>query len=737
MNSPRSSSDSRHFERLDERIRRWVWQKGWTSLRDAQERAIPALLGADTDVIIAAATAAGKTEAAFLPIFTVLLNSPEPATVLYISPLKALINDQWGRLNELCDSLEIPVTGWHGDIAYSKKQKFLKSPNGVLLITPESLEALFVNRGSSIPGMMANIKYIVIDELHAFIGFERGKQIQSLMHRVELAIGRQVPRVGLSATLGDMSLAAKFLRPSLPDSVQLIESKDGGQELKVLIKGYLEGKTEPDEERDEDDPTYPYVAISNDLYRVLRGSNNLVFPNSRSNVEKYTDRLRRLCEQDKVPNQFWAHHGSLSKTYREETEQALKSGDVPATAICTSTLELGIDIGSVKSICQIGRPPAVSSLRQRLGRSGRRKGESAILRGYIIERELSPNTSISDSLREDLIQTIAMVRLLIGGWFEPPLAGGLHASTLVQQILSVISERGGIMARDLWHSLLSPGAPFEGFTPDDFIGLLKQMGRLKLIQQDSSGLLLHGEVGEKLVNNHEFYASFVSDEEYRLICASTQVGLIPISRPLITGQKIIFAGRRWQVLEVNEEKKFILVAPSKGGTPPVFDNCLATVHEIVRVEMRNVLAGGFDVPFLDTRAKELLSEARENFKRFDLDSTTLIELGDNSVQLFPWSSDIAHDAFVLLMQKNDIDAVNEGIYILINCSKEKMLNVIVSIKDSHVLSTDLLDGVRNLNREKWDWALPDRILRKSFSSLRLDLEGALGICKKVILVHGK
>ena len=115
--------------------------------------------------------------------------------------------------------------------------------------------------------------------------------------------------------------------------------------------------------------------------------------------------------------------------------------------------------------------------------------------------------------------------------------------------------------------------------------------------------------------------------------------------------------------------------------------------------------GGFDVPFLDTRAKELLSEARENFKRFDLDSTTLIELGDNSVQLFPWSSDIAHDAFVLLMQKNDIDAVNEGIYILINCSKEKMLNVIVSIKDSHVLSTDLLDGVRNLNREKWDWAL--------------------------------
>ena len=153
--------------------------------------------------------------------------------------------------------------------------------------------------------------------------------------------------------------------------------------------------------------------------------------------------------------------------------------------------------------------------------------------------------------------------------------------------------------------------------------------------------------------------------------------------------------------------------------------------------MRNVLAGGFDVPFLDAKAKELLAEARENFKRYDLDSTILIEVGSNTVLLFPWSSDIAHDAFVLLMQKNDIDAVNEGVYILINCTKEKMLNVMASINDSHILPTDLLDGVQNLNREKWDWALPDRLLRKSFSSLRLDLEGALGICKKVILMYGK
>ncbi|RYZ75848.1 MAG: DEAD/DEAH box helicase [Proteobacteria bacterium] len=186
-----SSSDSTGFGLLDDRIQRWIWAEGWTSLRDAQERAIPALINADQDVIIAAQTAAGKTEAAFLPILSHLLrDSNQTEAVLYVSPLKALINDQWGRLTELCEQLDINVTPWHGDISGTKKNKFLKDPKGILLITPESLEAMFVNRGSAISGLFAKLKYIVIDELHAFIGSERGKQLQSLMHRIDLAIGR-------------------------------------------------------------------------------------------------------------------------------------------------------------------------------------------------------------------------------------------------------------------------------------------------------------------------------------------------------------------------------------------------------------------------------------------------------------------------------------------------------------------------------------------------------------------
>ena len=244
-----------NLELLDTRIQRWVWQKGWTGLRDAQEEAIPALLEAANDVIIAAATASGKTEAAFLPILSKLVDSGEEMGVaLYISPLKALINDQWGRLDQLCEELDIPVVPWHGDIAQSRKRKFMSRPQGVLLITPESLEAQFVRRGHEIRRFFGELQYVVVDELHAFIGSDRGKQLQSLMQRIEYAIERRVTRIGLSATLGDPLLAAAFLRPDGPPA-QIIESKAAAQELRVQLRGYrIELATEIENQASSEEP---------------------------------------------------------------------------------------------------------------------------------------------------------------------------------------------------------------------------------------------------------------------------------------------------------------------------------------------------------------------------------------------------------------------------------------------------------------------------------------------------
>lgn len=739
MSLPVSSSDavSSGFYLLDERIQRWIWQKGWTILRDAQERAIPALVGADRDVIIAAATAAGKTEAAFLPILTNLLAvGPAMGSVLYVSPLKALINDQWGRLDQLCEELEVPVVPWHGDIAATKKNRFLKEPRGVLLITPESLEAVFVRRGHSLPGLLAGLRYIVVDELHAFIGVERGKQLQSLMHRVEALLQRRVSRVGLSATLGDMNLAADFLRPGAEPRPELIVSGSAGQGLKVLVRGIEQ--TPPRDESMAEEETRQLedlvkggdLEVAAYLYKTLRGENHLVFPNSRRNVELYSDLLRRRCERESVPNEFWPHHGNLSKDIREQTETALKTGDRPATAICTSTLEMGIDIGSVKSIAQIGPPPSVASLRQRLGRSGRREGESSILRAYCLESPLDKSSGLPDRLRQGLVQTVAMVRLLVGGWFEPPRTHGLHASTLVQQLMSLIAERGGVTAATAWHILVNQG-PFAGLAKPDFVALLRALGGKDLIVQSPDGLLLHGAKGEQLVNHYEFYSAFISEDEFRILCEGKALGSLPISRPILPDSRIIFAGRRWRVIEVDADKKIIVVVPDPGGAPPDFEGGGTMVHDRVRQEMKVVLESQEAVAFLDEEGKRLLNEGRRYFADAGLADKTVFQEGKETL-LLTWRGDWANDALVVLLDTLGVAAINLGVSIAVTASEATVRRSLEEIAKADTTDAgSLLEKAMNLRREKWDWALPEEMLRKSFASSRLDLATAKELARKL------
>ncbi|MGA4634884.1 DEAD/DEAH box helicase [Pseudomonas solani] len=732
MSLPPSSSESAGFALLEPRIQRWIWSEGWTSLRDAQERAIPALLGADQDVIIAAATAAGKTEAAFLPILTNLLQDTEtPGAVLYISPLKALINDQWDRLARLCDELELPVIAWHGDISASRKHRFLKSPEGILLITPESLEALFVNRGTSLAGLFANLRYLVVDELHAFIGSERGKQLQSLMHRVETIIDRPLPRVGLSATLGDMTLAAAFLRPNAPHHVSVIESKGSGQILKVQIRGYVESKQALPIQSEDDEVFSPDHAIAEHLFQVLRGSNNLIFPNSRTQVEWFADNLRRRCEQDGVPNEFWPHHGSLAKDIREETEKALKAGDRPATAVCTTTLELGVDIGSIKTVVQIGAPPSVASLRQRLGRSGRRPGEAAILRSYCKERQLDDGSPLSDRLRQGLVQSIAMIRLLMQGWFEPPRVHGLHLSTLVQQCLSVIAQRGGATAAELWSNLIRSG-PFTGVGQGSFLSLLRALGERDLITQETSGLLLPGVVGERMINHYDFYSAFVSNEEFRLVCDGKPLGALPVSRPLTVDQRIIFAGRRWRVTSVDTEAKVIVVRSDPGGAPPSFDGLGARVHDRVRQEMKAVLLETDFYPYLDTTAQELLAQARSSFSELGLAHSSMTESGGKTY-LFTWQGDWTNDALAILLTHTGLASENSGLVIEVEGDRTSLESKLREIAEwDGIDEPAVLADVQNMAQEKWDWVLPSALLMQSYATMQLDLGGAKALALELV-----
>lgn len=734
MSSPPSHSDelfgSSSFERLHPLIQKWIWREGWTELKDAQEQAIPVILRKNKDVIIAAATASGKTEAAFLPILTQLLSTEKQGVVLYISPLKALINDQWGRLQRLCEELKIPVTPWHGDISDGPKKKFFKNPQGVVLITPESLEAMLMNRGGSIATFFERLEYCVLDEAHAFIGSERGKQVQSLLARIEQVLGRDVIRVGLSATLGEMSLAAEFLRPSRPDNVEIIISKDSNQGLKVLVKGYRNAPMAVEDALQQSSakaelPTAAEAQMVSDMYLACKGSHNLIFPNSRRDVERLTDQLNQLCDNAGAPREFWPHHGSLSRALREDTEAALKNHNQPATGVCTTTLELGIDIGDVESIGQKGPAPSVASLRQRLGRSGRRAGKPSILRCYCLENELTSRSGLADELREGLLENIAMIELLVRNWYEPPRIEGLHLSTLVQQLLSLIGQFGGITIQRAWQSLLESGV-FKGLTKAEFVELLKHLGERKILMQESSGLLLHGEIGEKLVNHYGFFASFSSDDEFRLVCEQKTLGTLPVERPVDVGSYLLFGGRRWLVLKVNRDKKVIDVKAAEGGKAPFFAGSgWFKRHDRIRETIRGVLHSSRPVPYLDETATDLLEEARRNYRRWNLDLVRLVSTSDE-LCLFPWKGDWVADTLVLLFKHKEIVASNEGLYLsLRGISQAFLREVIADLIANPPSREDLAALVPEKFQEKWDSSLPPGLLDKNFASHHLDLPGAM------------
>lgn len=613
------------FGRLAEPVRQWVRRQGWANLRDVQVRATSAILDGRGDVIISAATAGGKTEAAFLPLLSQVFDQPQSTPgfdLLYVGPLKALITDQAERLEDLCRDTDLPVVPWHGDVAASVKARALNKPRGVLLITPESLEALLVRRGPEMLRLFAATRAVVIDELHSLLDTERGIQVRSLLVRLEQALKRPVRRIGLSATLGDMDIACRYLQPDRPAEVAVILGQ-GGAELQVQVRGYVAGDL-------EDTVPAAHMAVARHLFGTLRGRDNLVFAGARQTVERFADTLRLLCEDAGVPQEFFPHHANLSREHRSFLEQRLKRSSVPTTAVCTSTLELGIDIGDVESVAQIGATFSVASLRQRLGRSGRRNGKASVLRQYVIEEEITPKTRPLDMLRLGLIRAIAMIELLVEKWCEPPQPEALHLSTLVHQILSMIAQNGGLHAAVLYKTLCQVG-PFRQVTTDLFLEVLRAIGdpAAGLIEQDASGLLLLGGSGEKLVEHYSFYAVFHTPEEYRVEADGQDLGSIPIDTLLQPGGTLIFSGRRWTVRDIDATAKVISLIPAKSGIPPRFGSSMGMIHDRV-VQKMMVILGDVSVPaYLDATARALLAEARSHYRRFGLGCAAVHQVSPN------------------------------------------------------------------------------------------------------------
>ncbi len=705
------------FDKLARPIQKWIRQQGWKELRDIQARATHVLMDGNRDLIVAASTAGGKTEAAFLPLLSQVLDEPSEDSgfdVLYVAPLKALITDQARRLEDICRDTDLPITPWHGDVSSSVKAKATRRPRGVLLITPESLEALFIRRGLEIPRLFGATRAVILDELHSVLDSERGIQMRSLLTRLEIARKRPIRRVGLSATLGDMELAKAYLRPDSPGEVEQVIAEGGSAELQLQLRGYVAG------DKDDEGPSAT-DAIAQHLFEHLRGSDNLVFGGARQSVEIYSDRLRALCEKEHLPQEFYPHHASLSREHRDFVERRLKDGTAPTTAICTSTLELGIDIGDVTCVGQIGAPFSVASLRQRLGRSGRRPGKPAILRQYAVEAKLTPTSNFSDRLRLGMVRAIAMIELLLEGWCEPPQREALHLSTLVHQILSVIAERGGIRAQQLYGILCQIG-PFRQVDTQLFLDVLRALGQpeVALIEQSSDGLLLLGANGEKLVEHYSFYAVFQTPEEYRLISGGKELGTLPIDNMIAPGMLLIFSGRRWLVQEVLDRDRVILVVPAKAGVPPIFGGDPGNIHDRVIERMFDVLEGQKRPIYLDATALELLDEARSNYTQLQFDPGRIAQLSDNAAVIATKSGSIRTTTLALALRASGFTVQTHDGFLEVFGKDESpdLIDALSALADGN--EVDLFAHSPNLLFEKFHPHLTEDLLRRDALSSRLD-----------------
>lgn len=635
----------RAFDRYAPFVQEYIYQNHWENLRSIQVAAADAIFNTDENVLLTASTASGKTEAAFFPIIT-LFSEDMPSSVgcIYIGPLKALINDQFSRLNDLCAEADIPVWHWHGDVAQSHKAKLMRHPSGILQITPESLEALLLHKHAAIAKLFGDLRFVVIDEVHSLLRGDRGGQTLCLIERLSRIAGVNPRRIGLSATIGDPEGTGEFLSlgTGRKTIIPKIDAKGGKWRLSmehfyVEDAQAAEDKQIPGalpvlEEKTDDAPANADPGIGY-IFEHTRGKKCLVFVNSREECEMVTTTLRHYCELNHEPDRFLVHHGNLSASYRETAEGIMKDDSQYMTTVTTATLELGIDIGRLERAFQIDAPWTVSSFLQRMGRTGRRELPPEM---WFVIREDEPEVRamLPTTIPWKLLQGIALVQLYLEErWVEPPRLDRLPFSLLYHQTMSTLASCGELSPRALADRVLRLHY-FHRITQEDYRVLLRHLIATDHIQQTEQGGLIVGLAGERVINSFKFYGVFQESEEYTVRSESQELGTV-VSPPPV-GEKLAIAGHVWQVLDVDHKRRLIYCQQVKGSVPAYFGQCPGDLHTKILERMRRVLQEDRQYPYLMKNAVARLEQARFTAAHSGAAEKPLINLGGNMWCLLPW-----------------------------------------------------------------------------------------------------
>ncbi|MDR3645094.1 MAG: DEAD/DEAH box helicase [Clostridia bacterium] len=653
------------FYRLAPFIQDYIYKNKWIELREVQVDACSVIFDSDDNLLLSSGTASGKTEAAFLPCLTLICEHPPTSVgILYISPLKALINDQFLRLDELLEEAHVPVCKWHGDVSQSVKEKLLREPRGVLQITPESLEALLMNKKQAVAALFCDLRFVVIDEVHCFMSSDRGTQLLCLLERIQRLAGVVPRRIGLSATLGDVSQAERWLCSGTERRCATPEARGSGAGIRLALEHFFvpderhqhkkTQNTDDVRQLQEEELTGAYFDY---LYHYTLGKRCIIYANSRGEIESTIATLKRVASSRGTDDVYLIHHGSLSAPIREYAEHAMKTSETPLVTGATLTLELGIDIGALERVMQLDSPHFVSCFLQRLGRTGRR-GAPGEMWFACKEEPTLPNDSIIRQFGWNLIETIAVIQLYLEErWIEPLSIPRCPMSLLYHQTMSIMASAGEISPAALAQTVLTL-TPFRSISQQDYAVFLRHLLSIGHLEKSERGGLIVGLAGERIINSFRFYAVFETPEEFSVRHEGEEIGTLQYRLPI--GERFALAGRTWEVTDLDNTNKMIFVKAINDRSrtdwtgldgPPLHTKLLKKMREVVKSEEV--------YRYLGPNAVKRLAELRAFAANTGIADNVVVHLGGDSYGVFPWLGTRAMTTLIFFLRQQGffIDAM--------------------------------------------------------------------------------
>lgn len=734
------------FGALSGRVQKWIRKQKWEKLRPIQEKVIPLLLRElreprGLDFVVSAPTASGKTEAVFLPVATVLDEASEPAhgaEVLYVCPLVALIDQQAERLGAgLIDTKRYAVTPWHARANTSGKRQFASAPGGVLVITPESLESMLINRAGQLETFFGALRCIVIDEFHAFFNNPRGVQLVSQLNRVDLVAGRKVPRLALSATFNRQTegQVREHLRPGDAASVRFIPDDHELHELEFSLRGYADPGDPADMKADARGEAIARQVWADfrDLHAEGGGkAKGLIFVNSRKEAEQFAHRLSELAAEEKSDVEFHPHHGSLATEERRKAEQAVRDENKRAVIVCTPTLELGIDIGTITQVGQIDPGSSVSALHQRLGRSGRRHGQVGKLVMYVRDARPRARSSPLTELHLPTFQALAQISLVQEKAYEPPDRRAAHLSTLIQQILSLAAQQNGAVTLERVRETLVENGPFYALRaandPDGHLPLLfARLTQADLLERTESGFRLTVSA-RRMMDDHRFYAAFQGGDDYRVQTGDGEMlGTVPSAHLYSVGDRIIYARRTWTITSISREAKVIRVAPAPAGQAPLFSGAPIPPSQAVVSRMKELYDGTVEPcgVQLDEEARTLFAEGCAAYQSLGLRRRSIVPYG-TGVLLLPWLAYRGQLSLLVALRHWGASVSTASIAIFVEGMAmekiEKLLGDLAAGRKAPPLPDEAMRSAPSLLIDKHDRLLSPYLQRWNAATFRLEME---------------